>query len=114
MLVACPRPVPQGEKGASGLPTGRGEEPPPAGETLTEVEQTLPLYPGSTRTGPGVYRTNDSLETVKGYYIQLLKVTPEVRGMYNEVTVFVTPEGELQLLAIEGAEGGTEIRFVEK
>ncbi|HDS29791.1 MAG TPA: hypothetical protein ENN67_01980 [Firmicutes bacterium] len=111
VVTACPRTLPQGEKGPSGLPTGRGDEPAGEKAELTDVEKLLPLYPGSTRVAPGVYRTEDHVDTVRSYYIQLFNINPEVRGQYNEVTVFVTSDGEVVLLALDGADTGTEIRF---
>lgn len=112
MLTACPKMVETTPKGPGGLPTGTGEESGDTGTIIPDYEKGLPIYPGSVRTGPRTYETEDSLDTVKYHYAEVLGIAPEIRGDYGEVTAFVTPEGEVILYALTDDGGGTQIRFV--
>ena len=102
--ISCVKPVKRSAPGPGGLPTGvvpQGQPPAP--------NPAWPLYAGATRVAVDFYTTADSIDVVRAYYSDLLKIEPIVRDEAGVVQTYLAPEYTLVLVPMTPS--GTEIHF---
>ena len=102
--VSCVKPVKKSAPGPGGLPTGvvpQGQPPAP--------NPAWPLYAGATRVAVDFYTTTDSIDIVRAYYSNLLKIEPIVRDEAGVVQTYLAPEFTVVLVPMSPS--GTEIHF---
>lgn len=102
--ISCIKPVKKSAPGPGGMPTGvvpQGQPPAP--------NPAWPLYAGASRIAVDFYTTTDSIDIVKTYYSDLLKIEPIVRDEAGVVQTYLAPEYTVVLVPMTPS--GTEIHF---